>query len=135
MALNPKRSNAAANAACDAMAALANGGYLRIYDGAQPASADTPVSSQTLLAELRFADPAFAAAAAGVAAANPIASDLSADATGVASWFRVFEADGTSAVWDGSVGTANADLVVNSVNFQQGAHIDVTSLTLTELKG
>jgi hypothetical protein len=135
MALNPKRSNAAANAACDAMAALCNGGYLRIYDGAQPANADTPVGSQTLLAELTFTNPAFAAAVAGVATANAIASDLVANATGLASWFRVFKADGVSAVYDGSVGVADADLVVNSANFQQGARIDVTALTLTELKG
>lgn len=135
MALNPKRSNAAANAAADAMAALCNGGYLRIYDGAQPANADTSVGSQVLLAELTFANPAFTAAVAGVATANAIQSDLTANATGVASWFRVFKADGTSAVWDGSVGVAAADLVVNSVNFQAGARIDVTALTLTELKG
>ncbi|MDE3095591.1 MAG: hypothetical protein KGK07_06280 [Chloroflexota bacterium] len=135
MALNPKRSNAAANAACDAMAALCNGGYLRIYDDAQPANADTPVGGQTLLAELTFANPAFAAAVAGVATANAIGSDLVANATGVAAWFRVFKADGISAVYDGSVGVANADLVVNSANFQQGARIDVTALTLTELKG
>lgn len=135
MAQNAKRSDLAASAAADAMAALCNGGFLRIYDGAQPVNADTPVGVQNLLAELAFANPAFAAAIAGIATANPIQSDLVANATGVASWFRVFRADGASAVWDGSVGVAAADLVVNSANFQAGARIDVTALTLSELKG
>ena len=35
MALNPKLSNEAANAEADAVAALPNNGYLRIYDGSQ----------------------------------------------------------------------------------------------------
>jgi hypothetical protein len=50
MALNPKLSNAAANAAADAACVLVNTGYLRIYDGTQPTSADTAVGAQVLLA-------------------------------------------------------------------------------------
>ncbi len=38
MALTEKRSAEARNAACDAMAALLNSGYLRLYDGSQPAA-------------------------------------------------------------------------------------------------
>ena len=135
MALNPKRSNLAASTAADAMAALANAGKLRIYTGAQPATADDGIGAATLLAELVFANPAFGAAVNGVATANAIASDTTADATGTATWFRVWKSDGVTPIWDGSVGVAAADLVLNSVAIQAGARVDVTSLTLTELKG
>lgn len=134
MALNPKRSNAAANAACDAMAALANGGFLDIYDSAQPATADTAVGAQVKLARLTFGSPAFGASALGVATANAIGSAINALATGTAAWFRVWKSDGVTAVWDGSVGTATADLIINSTAIQINARVDVTSLTLTENK-
>lgn len=134
MALNPKLSNAAANAAADAVCALANTGYLRIYDGTQAATADTAVSTQVLLAELRFGSTAFGAASAGVATANAITSDTAADATGTASWFRVLKSDGTSSLWDGSVGTSGANLNFATVSFVANAQIDVTSFTYTQSK-
>lgn len=135
MATNPKTSNAAANAAADAVCALLNSGYLRLYDGAQAATADTAIGIQTLLAELRFGATAFGAASAGVATANAITSDSSANATGTASWFRALKSDGTSPVFDGSVGTAACDLNINSTAIQSGAQVDVTALTYTAPKG
>ena len=135
MALNPKRTNAAATAACDAMAVLANNGFLDIYDGTQPVTADTAVGAQVKLASLTFSATAFAGAVNGVATANAIGSDAAADATGTATWFRVYKSDHTTAVWDGSVGTSSADLVLNSTAIQVGAQVSVTALTLTESKG
>jgi hypothetical protein len=135
MATNPKRSNAAVNAAADAVCPLVNNGYLRIYNGTQPATADTAISTQTLLAELRFNTTAFGAASAGVATANALTADSSADNTGTASWFRALKSDGTSAVFDGSVGTSSADLVLNSVSISAGASVSVTAFTYTENKG
>lgn len=130
MALNTELSNAAANAATDAIATLANTGYLRIYDGSKPASANTPVSSQILLAELRFGSTAFAAAVAGVATANAITSDTDANASGTASWFRVLKSDGT-ALWDGTVGTSGCNINLNSTSIAIHAQVDVTALTFT----
>lgn len=135
MALNPKRSNAAANAACDAMAALLNSGYLRIYDGAQPATADTALGAQVLLAELRYNATAFGAAAAGVATANAMTADSSANATGTAAWYRALKSDGTTVVMDGTVGTATSDCIINTVSIVSGAAVSVTAHTLTESKG
>ena len=106
MALTTKLSNEAANAEADGACVLANTGYLRIYDGAQPATADTAVGAQVLLAELRFNATAFAGAAAGVATANAITADSSANASGTAAWFRALKSDGTSPLFDGTVGTA-----------------------------
>ena len=135
MAVNPKRSNAAVNAAADAVCDLLDNGYLRLYDGAQPANADTAVTTQTLLAELRWNATAFGAASNGVAVANSITSDASADATGTATWFRALKSDGTTAVFDGSVGTASADLILNSTAITAGANVSVTSFTYNENKG
>lgn len=134
MASNPRRTNLAANTACDAMAALANSGKLRIYDGSQPATADTAITSQVLLAELTMNATAFGAAVAGVATANAITQDSAADATGTAAWFRLWKSDGTTAICDGSVGAATADLILNAVAIVAGAAVSVTAFTLTENK-
>lgn len=134
MALNPKRTNAVANQLVDAMTALLNTGYLRIYDGAQAATADTALGAQVLLAELRYGAAAFAAGVAGVATANAITADASANATGTATWFRALKSDGVTVVFDGSVGTATSDLNLNTVSIVTGASVSVTSQTLTENK-
>jgi hypothetical protein len=106
MALNTQLSDAAANAACNTLCALANGGSLKIYSGAQPANANTAISGQPLLATLALSAAAFANAVAGAAAANATTS-ATAVATGTAAWFRVFKSDGTTVVFDGTVGTSS----------------------------
>lgn len=130
MANNPKLADVAANAAANAVVDQADGGTLRIYDGSQPADADTAVSGQTLLAELTLGSPAFGAASNGTATANTITADSSANATGTATWFRV-STSGGAALFDGSVGTSDADLVMNSAAIQSGAEVDVTGLTFS----
>lgn len=134
MANNPKRTNLAANTAADAMCTLANSGLLRIYDGTQAATADTAIGAQVLLAELTLNATAFGSAVAGVATANAVTQDSSANATGTATWFRVVKTDGTTNLWDGSVGTASADLILNSVAISSGAAVSITSFTVTETK-
>jgi hypothetical protein len=89
---------------------------------------------QTLLAELTLNATAFAGAVAGVATANAITSDSSADNTGTATWFRVVESNGTTILWDGSVGTSGADLNLNTVGLVAGAAVAVSSFTVTETK-
>jgi hypothetical protein len=135
MALNPKFSNACVNAEADALAALLNTGYLRIYDGTQALTADTAVGAQVLLAELRFNATAFGAAVAGVITANAITADASANATGTATWFRALKSDGTTAVYDGSVGTATADCIMPTVAIVTAAIVSATALTITLSKG
>jgi hypothetical protein len=129
--LNTQLSDLAANTQLDALAPLANSGYLRIYDGTQPATADTAITNQVLLAELRMNATAFDAAVAGVITARAITDDSSADHTGTATWFRLLKSDGTTKLWDGSAGTATANLILNSVAIQAGARVSVTSFTHT----
>ena len=64
MALNPHLADAAANAAANAIAPLANSGKLRIYDGVQPANANAAIGGVNLLAELTMNAAAFGSAAA-----------------------------------------------------------------------
>ena len=132
MALTPKIGVAAQNASADAVATLLNTGYLRIYDGAQPTNPDTAIGAQVLLAELRFGATAFGAASAGVITANAITADSSANATGTAAWMRALKSDGTTAVFDGSVGTSGANCNLNSVSIQAGAAVSITALTYTQ---
>lgn len=135
MANNPKYTNLAVNTAVDAVAALLNSGKFRLYDGTQPATANTAITSQNQLAELTFNATAFGAGALGVATANAIVSDTDADATGTATWFRLWKSDGTTIVCDGSVGTSGADLNLNSVAIQIHAQVDISAFTLTFSKG
>lgn len=135
MANNPKRTTTAANAACDAMAALANSGRLKVYDGTQPATANTAVTTQTVLADLTMNATAFGAAVAGVATANAITQDSSADATGTATWFRLYKSDNSTVILDGSVGTSGCDLNLSTTSIVAGAAVSITAFTLTESLG
>lgn len=110
MAHAPKKSNDTVNGEADLVADRLDNGYLRIYDGAKPADADTAISTQTLLAELRFANPSAPAAVAGVVTFGPLTADASANATGTATWARLLKSDGTTVVMDVTVGTAGADI-------------------------
>jgi hypothetical protein len=105
-------------------------GLLRIYDGTQPTNVATALGAQVKLAELPLSATAFGAAAAGVLTANAITNDASADATGTAAWGTLTTSAGVRIV-DFSVGTSGADLNFNSVAFQAGAQVSVSSFTIT----
>jgi len=130
MANTPRFSNVAANAAGDAVGPLLDSGLFRIYDGTQPATADTAVDAQVQLAELVFNATAFGAANNGTITAGAIASDGTADATGTAAWFRAVRSDGGTVIFDGSVGTSGCDLNLNAVEFQAGATVAVSAFTV-----
>jgi hypothetical protein len=131
MAEDLRKSTSAVNAEADALGALLNNGYLRLYSGSRPATANDAVTSQTLLAELRFASTAFGAASGGTITAGAITQDTAADATGAATWYRALQSDGTTAVMDGTVGTSDANLVMNNNNIQVNAIASVSSFTYT----
>jgi hypothetical protein len=129
MAKNTQLADATVNGQADDMSARLNNGYLRIYDGTQPATADTAIGSQVLLAELRFSATAAPAASGGLITFNAITSDTDANATGTATWFRALKSDGTTVVMDGSVDTATANLVLNSTSISIHQTVSVSSFT------
>lgn len=132
-----KTSAAARNAGLDAECDLLNNGYLRIYGGGsgEPSTPETAVTDQTLLAELRFGNPAFAAASSGSKTANAITGDADGNADGVAAWFRALKSDGTTVVHQGSVGTSGKDLNLDSVAIRQHADVEVSSYVVTRPQG
>jgi hypothetical protein len=127
--------NAARDAAINAIAATLNSGRLRIYSGTAPANADTALSGNTLLAELTLGATAFGAASAGVVTANAITADSSADATGTPTFFRLFQSNGTSVVYQGTAGASGQELNLTGLSSGQivaGGSVSVSSLTITQ---
>lgn len=100
---NTQMANLAVNAEADALTTLLPGGKINLYTGTQPATADTALAGNTLLAAPVLGTPAFPAAAAGVLTANAITA-ANAVATGKATFARTTKADGTTVVMDSSVG-------------------------------
>ena len=135
MANNLKISSTAVNAQADALSDLLDNGYLRVYDGTQPANANTAITTQVLLAELRFNATAAPAASSGVLTMNSITQDSSANNTGTATWFRALKSDGSTVVFDGSVGTSGCDLNLGSTSITSGASVAVTSMTFAVSAG
>lgn len=128
-------SNAARSVGLDAITDLIDAGtgqtegYIEIRVGSAPA-ATTDADTGTLLATLPMSNPAFNAASNGVAAADIITSDSTADATGTAGYFRVKDRDGT-VIMQGSCGTSGADLNLNTTSIVAGAIVSITSFQLT----
>lgn len=118
------------NVELNALAALANSGTIAIYQGTLPATPETAVNG-TLLATLTMNATAFGAASAGAITAAAITGDTTADATGTAQYFRLWKSDGTTAILDGTVSTAAADLNLNSTAIQAGADVEITSFVIT----
>lgn len=133
-------SNLAAKAACDAVVDrfdLGSGPALvRIYSGTVPTDADTALGAQVLLAELVCSDPAFGNAAdiapGARATASAITDDSSANATGTASFFRVYQSDGTTCEHQGSVTATGGggQMQLNTTSIVSGALVQVTAFTV-----
>jgi hypothetical protein len=131
MALNVLVSADSRNLGLNAAFDILNSGRLRIYDGTQPATADTALSGNTLLADLAMGATAFAAASAGSKTANAITNDSSADATGTASWHSLLNSSNVRKI-DGTVGTGTHDLVVNTVSIVAAAVVSCSSYVISQ---
>lgn len=130
-----KYSTALRNAQLDAVTtAIGGSGKLRIYSGTRPANVAAAITG-TLLAELTLNATFAPAASSGVLTANAITGDTSADATGTATHFRIFQSNGTTAVIDGDVGTSGSDLNLTSTSIVATEPVNVTSLTITRGNG
>lgn len=124
-------TNANRSRAADAVLVRANSGSLRIYSGTAPANIDAALGAAVLLATLPLSATAFGAASSGVATANAITSATAA-ASGTASFFRVLESDGTTGVYQGTVGTSGAELNLSTVSILAGGTVSVSSMTYTQ---
>lgn len=126
---------AARNAACDGVVDLLDGGpgagTIKIYTGTQPAAA-SDAATGSLLATVTLADPAFGAAASGVAtmAGTPLSG--TGVAAGTAGWARLADSTGAT-VMDGSVtatgGGGQIELATTTISV--GVTVSITSGTVT----
>ncbi len=120
-----------------------DGGRLTIYadDGTRPADADaTETGGGTILAEITLPTPSFAASASGGAIAKSgVWSDASADDTGTADWFRMYDSavtlgqSFTAVRMDGTVGinTGVFDIGFDNINFTAADPITIDTFTVT----
>lgn len=112
---------------------------IEIYGGTAPADADASAAGLTLLASLTMSATAFAAAAdispGARITANSITSDSSADATGTATCWRIKTQTGGTVTCQGTCGTSNADMVLNTTSITAGATVSVTAATVTHPEG
>lgn len=124
------------NEALDAIRDNANSGILRIYTGSRPASPETAATG-TLLAELTLNATAFGAASGGALTAASITRDESANATGTAGWFRIWQSDGTTPWADGSITATGGggELEMPSTSITAGQPVECSSLVITWPQG
>lgn len=116
----------------DLVSTIGNAGLLKIYDGTQPASPDTAITTQVLLSTHTCGSPfgpASSSAHPSVLTANAIGS-ATAGNTSTATWFRITTSGGTAHV-DGSAGTSGTDLILNSASITSGQTVSITSATVT----
>ena len=135
MALNFKISVAARNAACDGIVDLCEGGTppaeVEVRTGAPPATPATG-DSGTLLGTLVMTNPAFGAAAAGIATASAITDDSSADASGDAGHFRVKTGVAGTVIMQGTAGEAadTTDMTFDNKSIVLGGTISISAFTV-----
>jgi len=126
--------SAAADAVVDRLDAGSGPGTIKIYSGSQPATPQTSPTG-TLLATITLNDPAFGAAASGVAAlsVSPALSGTGV-ADGTAGWFRAADSDG-NAVFDGACATSGSELNMATTTVSTGLTVNVTSGNYTQPQG
>ena len=130
-----KFSVAVRSARALALAGLVDSGgaaTLTWYDGTQPATVDTAVTSQNVLAQQVMNATAFSESN-GVLTANAIADDAAADATGVPSWYRITNGAGDDVI-DGDIGLTGSDasMEVPVLQVTQNVKVETGSLVYTE---
>jgi len=102
---------------------------LRLYSGTMPANSGAALSGNTLLVEVV---PVPAAAAAGTKDMLGGAKSAAATATGVASFYRVYDSPGTNCHEQGSCGTTGTDLIIDNTSINSGQTVNFNSFTKTE---
>lgn len=122
------------NARLDAIeTAIGTSAVLQIRTGAEPANC-AAASTGTVLATVNCPTDYMAAASGGSKAKSGTWSDASADATGTAGYFRLFDSTATTCHLQGTVTATGGggDLEVNSTSFTAGASFEITTFTLTD---
>jgi hypothetical protein len=106
---------------------------LRIRTGAQPATCAT-ADSGTVLVTMTLPSDWMSAAAAGVKSLLGAWSDASADATGTAGHYRIYDSSGTTCHIQGTVTSTGGggDMTLDTASVVSTQVVTVTSYTLTD---
>lgn len=122
----------ACNGIVDAIDGGTPPGRLEHRVGAQPTNVGD-ASSGALLGTNLYSNPAYGGSSTGVATANAITNDSSADASGTAGYFRNYTGAGgdTAALSQGNTDTSGADLNFDNNVFVAGGVIAISSFTTT----
>lgn len=129
MASNLQYSNGTRDAQQNGLITYAGtNAIIRIYNGSQPANANTAISTQTLLVSLTVSG-ALGTDTNGTITFSTIGNGT-AVASGTAGFFRIVKSDGTTVVMDGSVGTSSADLVLNTTTIATNDTVAISSGTI-----
>ena len=126
-------SVAVRNAKLDAIeTTIGTSAILKIRTGAAPADCAT-ADSGTVLATLNLPSDWMAAAASGAKAKSGTWQDTSADATGTAAHFRVYDSGGTVCGIQGTVTATGGggDLTVDNTSFASGQSFTISTFTIT----
>lgn len=107
--------------------------YLEIYSGAMPASCSAAATG-TLLAKIPLPATYFAAPASGSMAMTGTWSELSADASGTAGYFRLYDNLIATCHMQGTVTAAGGggDAIINNTSVTAGQQISVSAFNLTD---
>jgi len=124
--LNTQLADATVNAQASALSTLCNSGLIKVYDGTQPATADTALAGNTLGVTLIFGATAFGAPSGGLLTANAITSGVAA-ASITPTFARIFKSDGTTVVMDVSAGASGCNMTIGA--FTSGTTVSASSFT------
>ena len=104
---------------------------MKIFSGSPPANC-AAADSGTVLATVNLPANWMADASGGTKAKAGTWEDLSADNTGTAGHFRIYDSGVTTCHMQGTVGTSGTDMIVNSTSFTATQAFTVNSFTLTD---
>lgn len=127
-------STAVRNARLDVIeSTIGTSAILRIRTGAAPTNCGT-ADSGTVLAEITCPSDWMAAASGGSKALSGSWQDASANATGTAAHFRLYDSGGTVCGMQGTVTATGGggDMEVDNTSFASGQQFTVTTFTLTD---
>lgn len=134
MASNLKYSNGTRDAQQQGLITYAgSGAIIHIYEGTQPANANTAISGQTLLVSLTISG-SFGTDSDGTITLSSVTNGT-AVATGTAQFFRITKSDNSTVVMDGSVATSGADMNLNNTSINSGQTVSITSGTIIRNNG
>lgn len=128
-------STAVRNAKLDAIeTTIGTAPLLKIYTGSVPANC-AAAATGTVLVTMTLPSDWMANAASGSKSLSGTWEDTSADASGTAGYFRIYDSGGTTCHLQGTVGQGSGDLSLDNTNIATGQDVKINTFTLSDNNG